>query len=144
MLGFFRMGRILKSFLFSLIALFGAAQIIGGFSFNNDLTTLVVAAIVFGIVNSFLKPILKLITLPFTILTLGLFSSVINVVLLYLTIQVVPGLSINAFTFPGLSFDSLPGLTIPAFNVPILGTLLLTSAVISIFMVLVGIIFDRR
>ncbi|NIN91396.1 phage holin family protein, partial [bacterium] len=54
-----------KSFLFSIVALFGAAQLIEGFSFNNDLATLVMAAVVFGIVNSFLKPILKLVTLPF-------------------------------------------------------------------------------
>ncbi len=102
MLVFFRMGRIFKSFLFSIVALFGAAQLIEGFSFNNDLATLVMAAVVFGIVNSFLKPILKLVTLPFNIATFGLFSSIINIILLYITINVVPGLSIAAFTIPPL------------------------------------------
>lgn len=141
------MKRVLKSFLFSTIALFGSAQIIEGFSFGNDPTTLVVAAVVFGVVNSFLKPILKLITLPFNLMTFGLFSVLINVALLYLTVQIVPGLSVEAFYFPGMEIK-LPfeyaNLVVPPLNIPTVGALLLTSIVISIFMIALGIIFDSK
>lgn len=139
------MRAILKSFFFSLIALFGAAQIIGGFSFGNDVVVLIVAAVVFGGVNAFLKPILKLIALPFNLLTLGFSSLLVNVVLLYLTVQMAPGLSIKAFHFPGFELSlpfQYPDLIIPPLNIPFIGTLLLTSVVISIFMIVLGIIFE--
>lgn len=141
------MKRVLRSFLFSVIALFGTAQIIEGFSFGNDPTTLIVAAVVFGVVNSFLKPILKLITLPFNLMTFGLFSFLVNAALLYLTIQIVPGLSITAFHFPGLEIKfpfGYANLVIPSLDISTVGALLLTSIVISTFMLVLGIISDRK
>lgn len=143
----FRMKNIFKPFLFSLVALFGAAQIIEGFSFGNDIAVLIFAAIVFGIANSILKPILKLITLPFNLITFGSFSFLINTVLLYLTIRVVPGLLIEAFRFPGMEISlpsQYPDLVIHPFDIPTIGTLLLTSIVISLFTVVLGIIFDQK
>ncbi len=139
------MRNILKSLLFSLIALFGAAQIIDGFSFSNDIAVLGVAAVVLGVVNSFLRPVLKLITLPFNLITLGFSSLLVNAALLYLTIQVVPGLAVKAFHFPGLEI-ALPfqhaSLAAPPLDIPTAGTLLLTSIVISAFMIVLGTIFD--
>jgi len=145
MLPSFRMRNIFKSFLFSLVALFGATQIIEGFSFGNDIAVLIFAAGVFGVVNSFLKPILKLIALPLNLITLGSFSFLINAALLYLTIQVVPDLLIEAFRFPGLEISlpfQYPDLVIHPFDIPAIGTLLLASIVISLFTAVLGIIFD--
>lgn len=145
MVAFSRMRDILKSFLFSLIALFGAAQIVEGFSFGNDIAVLTFAAVVFGVVNSFLKPVLKLITLPLNLLTLGFSSLLVNAVLLHLTVRVVPDLLIEAFHFPGLEISlpsQYPDIIIHPLDIPTIGTLLLTSITITLLMVALRIVFD--
>jgi putative membrane protein len=59
--------------------------------------TAMLVALVLGIVNVVLKPFLILITLPITILTLGLFLLVINTVLIQLTSALVPGFAVRNF-----------------------------------------------
>ena len=54
-------------------------------------------AIVLGIINLFIKPIVQIITLPITILTLGLFSLVINALFIILASKIVPGFYISGF-----------------------------------------------
>jgi putative membrane protein len=74
------------------IALWVAALVINGIQLGQDakalstrLLTILVVAVVFGLVNAFVKPVLKLFSLPFIIVTLGLFSLVINALMLQLT-----------------------------------------------------------
>ncbi|MBI2844992.1 MAG: phage holin family protein [Chloroflexi bacterium] len=66
------------------VALWVAAKIIPGITVQNDVA-LIAAALVLGLVNALIKPILQLLTLPVIILTLGLFTFVINAVMLLLT-----------------------------------------------------------
>ncbi len=56
-----------------------------------------VTALVLGLVNAFLKPLLLLLTLPINILTLGLFTFVINGLLIMLAASIVPGFSVKNF-----------------------------------------------
>jgi len=56
-----------------------------------------VAAFVLGIINAILRPVLVFLTLPVTILTLGLFLLVINGLLLLLVAALVPGFQVNGF-----------------------------------------------
>lgn len=56
-----------------------------------------VTALVLGLINTFIKPLLLLLTLPLNILTLGLLTFVINALLIMLTSAVVPGFSVNNF-----------------------------------------------
>jgi putative membrane protein len=58
---------------------------VAGTSTEDRLITLVVVALIFGVVNALLAPVIKLISLPFIILTLGLFLLVINAAMLLLT-----------------------------------------------------------
>jgi putative membrane protein len=55
------------------------------------------AALVLGLVNAVIRPILLVLTLPVTILTLGLFIFVINAVLFWLVAEIVPGFHVNGF-----------------------------------------------
>ncbi|OYQ62547.1 hypothetical protein B9G53_21615 [Pseudanabaena sp. SR411] len=55
----------------------------------------IIAAIVIGFVNAFIGPIIKLLSLPFTFITLGLFSFVVNGILLWLASVIVPGFTMN-------------------------------------------------
>jgi putative membrane protein len=143
---FLRMKRILKSLVYGFIALFGAAQISKGFSYGNDVTVLIFAAVVFGMVNSFVKPILKAVTLPFNLLTLGFFSLVINAALLYLTTRIVPGLAVTGFHFSGLTVGfpfGYPDLVVNPLDIPFIASLFLTSITISVFMIVLGILFEN-
>lgn len=64
----------------------------------------VVVAVVFGLLNAFLKPVLQLLALPVTILTLGIFYFVINVFIVYLTAFIVTSFTVEGF-FPALFFS---------------------------------------
>jgi putative membrane protein len=80
----------------NVFALFVVAYLVPGF-FLADLWSAVVAAIVIGIVNTFIKPILQIIALPFSIMTFGIAALLINVALLYLVSFIVPGFRIDSF-----------------------------------------------
>jgi putative membrane protein len=72
------------------VALWVAAWAIPGITFGEGRTgnvfwTVVLVALIFGIVNAFIKPIAKLLSMPFIILTLGLFVFVVNALMLELT-----------------------------------------------------------
>jgi putative membrane protein len=72
------------------VALWVAAWAIPGITFGGGstgqvITTVVVVALIFGIVNALIKPVLKLISLPLIILTLGLFVFIVNALMLQLT-----------------------------------------------------------
>ena len=66
-------------------ALWAAAAIVPGLDFDGGLGRLLMVAAVFGIVNSILRPLLTILTCPLIILTLGLFTLVINALLLLVT-----------------------------------------------------------
>lgn len=63
-------------------------------------TAALIVALVMSFLNTFVKPILKLFSLPITILTLGLFSLVINVVIVYLCDYLVDGFKVSGFIQP--------------------------------------------
>lgn len=67
------------------IALYLATRLVGGISFDGEIGFLFVVALIFGVVNTIVKPILIVLTFPFLIVTLGLFLLVLNGFLLWLT-----------------------------------------------------------
>jgi len=68
------------------VAIALTAAVLPGISIaDNSITTLLIIAVIFGVVNAIIKPILKLLTCPLIFLTLGLFLLVINGLLLLLT-----------------------------------------------------------
>ena len=75
--------RFAQSWLINTIAVMVAVMILHkGISYDDKLTNLLVASLLLGILNAFVRPILMLIALPLLIFTLGLFTLVINAVLL--------------------------------------------------------------
>lgn len=63
----------------------------------SSLSSLILLTIIFGCLNIFVKPIISFLSLPITFLTLGLFSLVINGLVLYLAFSIVPGAHLNGF-----------------------------------------------
>ncbi|MCR4326384.1 MAG: phage holin family protein [Candidatus Roizmanbacteria bacterium] len=63
----------------------------------NGLTTAVITAIVLGLLNTFVRPILQIIALPISILTLGLFALIINTAMVVAAGALVPGFVVESF-----------------------------------------------
>lgn len=74
-----------------------AACLLSGVTVNDSFGTLILAAAVFGVLNTILKPILKLLTLPFAIITLGLAWFFVSLFMLWLTAAIVPDFDIDGF-----------------------------------------------
>src|SRR5512142_2842143 len=87
---------LLLRWLLNTIALLIVAHVVPGFHYR-DLVTLAIAALVLGLLNAIVRPILWLLTLPLTIVTLGLFLFVLNAIMLELTSFLVPGFRIESF-----------------------------------------------
>lgn len=78
------------------VGLWLATEWIQGLSIDTPMT-LVVAAVLLGIVNAFVRPLLILLTLPFTVVTLGLFLLVVNAAMLGLVAALLPGMHVAGF-----------------------------------------------
>ena len=83
------MGFLLR-LLVSALALYLLAQVYAGVRFapGSDILNVVLAALVMGLVNALIRPVLLLLSLPINLLTLGLFTLVVNGVVLWLVAQV--------------------------------------------------------
>jgi len=80
----------------SALAILISAYVLPGVHVDGFLSALIVA-VVLGVINVFLRPILIMFTLPLTVLTLGLFVLVINGILIMLAAYVVPGFAVDGF-----------------------------------------------
>ena len=89
------MNMLLKWILFALLIML-IAWIIPGISITNFWMAMI-AVIVIGLVNIFIRPLINFISLPLNMLTLGLFSLVINALLLILVAKFSPGFQIDGF-----------------------------------------------
>ncbi len=89
------MNLLLKIIITSVIVLILANFLPG--VYVNGFTTALVVAVVLGLLNIFIKPILVLLTLPVTVLTLGLFLLIINALMIVLCSQIVDGFKVETF-----------------------------------------------
>jgi putative membrane protein len=78
------------------IGLWLASKIVSGIAFNST-ETLIAAALLLGIVNAFVRPVIVILTLPITLLTLGLFLLVINALMIMLVAWFLPGFLVAGF-----------------------------------------------
>ena len=88
--------RFVLRLLLNAAAVFLAANLVPGMAVSGPGAALI-AGIILGFVNAVIKPILIVLTLPFTILTLGLFIFVVNAICLALVAWLVPGFTIHGF-----------------------------------------------
>lgn len=87
---------IIISLALSALAVFLAANILPDVDVDS-FTTAIIVAVVMGVINAVLKPILLILTLPINLLTLGLFTFVLNAFLILLAANIVPGFHVNGF-----------------------------------------------
>ena len=87
---------VLVNWIVSAMVIFSIAYILPGTTVV-DFTAALVVALVLGIINALLKPVLLILTLPINILTLGLFTFILNALLIILVSNIVPGFIVDGF-----------------------------------------------
>lgn len=90
------MPRSVYHWLVNVLALLAAAALLDGVRIDGAVAGLIAAALL-GIINISIRPVLVLVTLPINILTLGLFTFVLNALMLMLVAWLVPGFAIDGF-----------------------------------------------
>ena len=123
------MKTILRGFFIGFFAIFCSSKIITSFSYEGGIQTLLFGAVILTFLNFFIRPILKILFLPLNILTLGLFSLVLNAILLYLLTVILPEFIVQPYFFHGFTSS---GFIIPAIHFSLIATFILISFVISL------------
>ncbi len=90
--------KLLLKLIVSAIAVFAAGYLLPGVHVDG-FTTAIIVAIVLGVLNVFVKPVLILFTIPITILTLGLFLLIINALIVLLCARLVDGFEVNGIIY---------------------------------------------
>jgi putative membrane protein len=90
------MPNFLLTWLLAAVSLVITAYLVPGFVINSFIAALI-AAVMLGLVNAIIKPILVLLTLPITIVSLGLFLFVVNAITIWLAGYLTPGFDVNGF-----------------------------------------------
>lgn len=93
------MKSLIRRFLFTTISLYVISRLFPQVSFSNT-TVLLSTGVVLVLLTIFVKPFLKILLLPVNLITFGLFAWVINIIVIYLAILLVPGFHINAISIP--------------------------------------------
>lgn len=111
--------RLLLNWVLSAVAVWIVAQVVPGVHVNGAAAALI-AALAIGLINATLGALLKVITFPLTLLTLGLFWFVINALMLELASALVPGFQVRGFlaAFIGAIVLSLVNLVLKGIVMP--------------------------
>ena len=107
--------QLILRLLINAAALWAAGSMISGIDLSGDFWQIVLVALVFGLVNTFIKPFLKLFSFPVIIMTFGLFVLIINAAMLGLTGWLSDALTIDNF------WSALLGAVVISFVSTILG-----------------------
>jgi len=110
------MTRFILRWVINAVALFLAVYFVPGVNLQGGLGSLIWLALIFGLINAFLRPLLKLLTCPLIFLTLGLFTLLINTFLFWLTSQVGQAFGIG-FTITDFWAAFLGGLVVTVVSV---------------------------
>jgi putative membrane protein len=95
--------------IFAALGLWLAKVMVPGIHFDTT-TTLILAAVLLGIVNAFVRPVVFVLTLPLTIITLGLFLLIVNAAMIGLVSMLLPGFQVHGL-IPGVLAAIVTGVT---------------------------------
>jgi len=120
--------------LINAVAVFVAIKLVPQIHFGNDLVKLLAVALILALINSYIKPILKALSFPITLISFGLFALVLNALLLLLVAFISDQLKL------GFKIAEFP----PKFTADVFVGALLGSIVISIVSTLLGLVNRGR
>lgn len=111
----------------NLVTLWGVSYIMPGLTYTGGIKTLAMGAAGLMLINLAIIPILRIMFLPLNILTLGIFTWIINVVALYLLTTIIPQFKLVPYFFPGAN---IVGITLPEAALNVLQVAILASFLI--------------
>ena len=91
--------KLIIRILINAVAIWLTSLLLPGFTLTGNVFSLILVAVIFGLVNAIIRPIVKLLTLPINLVTLGLFTLVINALMLILTVWLSGSLSLEGGVF---------------------------------------------
>lgn len=121
---------VLRLFLFHSFSLWLASQMLPGLALAQSWQMVLFAGFVLSLLMLVIAPILRILFIPINILTFGLFSWLINGIVLYLLTVFVPEVSVTGWQFNGGSFL---GIAIPAMHITYVASLIICSMVVTFF-----------
>lgn len=83
--------------LVNFLGLWAAASVLSGVNYEGDLQVVVIAALIFSVINACIRPLVVLLALPAIVLTLGLFTLVVNAFMLYLVTLLYDSFQVSSF-----------------------------------------------
>lgn len=121
------MKRLLRNFLITLVALWAASYLVPTFTVSGGWRAFLIGTLVFMFIDIFVKPLVRLAFLPINLLTMGIFSWLINVIGFYVLTLVLPQFKITPFDFAGtnLGWVTLPSAHLNIFMVAIVASFLI-------------------
>ncbi len=111
--------KLILRIIINAIAIWVTSLLLSGFVFTGNIISLIIIGIVFGLINALIRPLVKLLTLPINVATLGLFTLVINTLMLMLTVWLSDSLQ-----FAGGIFQNFLTAFIGAIIISIVSTIL--------------------
>lgn len=117
----------LRNYILNLAILWGVTEIFPGLAYDGQFRTLAIGAVGLMAMNLIVIPLLKIVFLPLNILTLGVFTWVINVIALYLLTSLIPQFKLVPYDFPG---TVLLGINIPPQHLSVLWVAIIGSFMI--------------
>lgn len=89
--------RFLWSWLANAIGLLAAAWLFSSIDYGNKFVVLLIASLIFGLVNALIRPVIIIVSLPAIVLTLGLFTLIVNALMLYITSRLYPAFQLRSW-----------------------------------------------
>ena len=123
------MKTILRALFINLITLYLVDLILPGLTITAQTVIYLSAALVWTLLNKIIKPFIKLLLLPINLITLGLFSWVVNVITLFMLSYFIKGVTIHAFSSPGINFQ---GFIVPSLHFNLFLAYIITSIILSL------------
>lgn len=117
------MKSIIRSVLVTIFSILILTWLFPQVSVSNTVT-LILAGLVLAFLNMTIRPVLKILFLPINVITLGVFGWVINVLILYLALWLVPGFTVQEITILGFVLNQFWSITFVAVLLSVFGTLL--------------------
>lgn len=128
------MKTILRAIFLNLITLYLVSLFFPGLKIEQAVLVFLSAAVVWTFLNKIIKPLIKLLLLPINLITLGLFSWVVNVLTLFLLQYFIKGVSVVSFISPGFEFN---GFVVPTLHFNLFLSYIITSIILHLTHMLV-------
>lgn len=119
---------LLRVFLFHVFALWIVSQVIPGLVIDGNWLTVFFAGFILSLLMTFVRPLLKILFVPINIITFGLLSWLVNVIVIYIFSILVTQIQIVSWTFPGWSWA---GFALPRADVSYVPSLIIISIAVT-------------